>query len=222
LACADGKLYCEWQFNAKQAPVCKQGHMMSGPVSASMQGHTYWCCDNAETYGGKGCNSGLTDFGDALTAGHIKKFSCRQCDYDLCIKCAPMHTTKYTCTDPGINGQNNKPTTSVGICVHCNKPKDRHHAKGAISVKVYGLKNAQHLNGLTGRITVDLPNGRRVVQLENGEQKSLKPENLEVIGTFNEALIKLDISNNRIGAEQVKDLQCICMAGSIELDISRN
>jgi hypothetical protein len=54
---------------------------------------------------------------------------------------------------------------------------------GAISVKVYGLKKAQHLNGLTGRITDDLPNGRRVVQLENGEQKSLKPENLEVIGT---------------------------------------
>jgi hypothetical protein len=36
------------------------------------------------------------------------------------------------------------------------------------------------------------------------------------------ALIKLDISNNRILFKQVKDLQCICMAGGIELDISRN
>jgi hypothetical protein len=88
---------------------------------------------------------------------------------------------------------------------------------GAISAKVYELKNAQHLNGLAGRITDDLPNGRRVVQLENGEQKSLKPANLEVIGTGNGALIKLDISNNCIGAEQKGGVQRICVASGIDL-----
>jgi hypothetical protein len=31
------------------------------------------------------------------------------------------------------------------------------------------------------------------------------------------ALIKLDISSNRIGAEQEQDLQRICVAGGIEL-----
>jgi hypothetical protein len=65
-----------------------------------------------------------------------------------------------------------------------------HKDNGAISVKVHGLLNAQHLNGLTGRVKEDLPNGRRVVQLENGEQKSLKPANLEII-TGNGALSKL-------------------------------
>jgi hypothetical protein len=33
----------------------------------------------------------------------------------------------------------------------------------------------------------------------------------------NGALIKLDISSNHIGAEQERDLQCICVAGGIEL-----
>jgi hypothetical protein len=131
LVCADGKLYCEWQFNSKQAPVCKQGHIMSGPVERTRVGFSSnWCCDNAEKFGGKGCNSGLTDFGQA---GDIKRFTCRQCEYDLCIKCAPMHTTKYICTDPGINGQNDEPTASVGSCVHCNKLKDQHHDKGALT-----------------------------------------------------------------------------------------
>jgi hypothetical protein len=35
------------------------------------------------------------------------------------------------------------------------------------------------------------------------------------------ALIKLDISNNRIGAEQERGLQRICVAGGIELAIDK-
>jgi Leucine-rich repeat (LRR) protein len=37
----------------------------------------------------------------------------------------------------------------------------------------------------------------------------------------NEALIELDISNNRIGAEQKRGLQRICVAGGIEPYITR-
>jgi hypothetical protein len=31
-------------------------------------------------------------------------------------------------------------------------------------------------------------------------------------------LAKLDVSRNRIGAEQEENLQCICVAGGIELE----
>jgi hypothetical protein len=86
----------------------------------------------------------------------------------------------------------------------------------AIPVKVYGLKNAQHLNGLTGRIRDVLPNGRRVVQLENGEQKSLMPANLEIIAT---GLSTLDARNNGIPPAEKALLQGACDAKGVYLRV---
>jgi hypothetical protein len=99
---------------------------------------------------------------------------------------------------PGGKWGNEAPLDAkpIGIIAVANAIKDM----GAISVKVYGLQSAQHLNGLTGRIQEDLPNGRRVVQLENGEQKSLKPANLEII-TSNGTMTGLDLASNDLGVE---------------------
>lgn len=48
-------------------------------------------------------------------------------------------------------------------------------------VRLFGLKGAAHLNGMTGTCgDFDSDAGRWIVCLENGEQKSLKPENLAV------------------------------------------
>jgi hypothetical protein len=53
--------------------------------------------------------------------------------------------------------------------------------------------------------------------VETGEQKKLKRANLAGGKVNNGALIKLNISNNYIGAEQKGDLQRICLASGIDL-----
>jgi Ran GTPase-activating protein (RanGAP) involved in mRNA processing and transport len=62
------------------------------------------------------------------------------------------------------------------------------------------------------------------VQLENGEQKSLKPANLEVIATGNGAMTSLDVSDNQLGAEGTKLLVDALKGNQImmELNISSN
>ena len=48
-------------------------------------------------------------------------------------------------------------------------------ANGAVLAKIHGLKNAQHLNGLTGTVIKNFKNGRKGVCLANGEEKSEDP-----------------------------------------------
>ena len=86
---------------------------------------------------------------------------------------------------------------------------------GARVVKVKGLKNARHLNGLTGIVQETLANARRVVELDNGERKSFKSENLETLGTRG-ALRVLDISHNSVG-EAMWQIMRACRANDVKL-----
>jgi len=51
------------------------------------------------------------------------------------------------------------------------------------SVRLHGLKNAPELNGLHGTC-LSFENGRWRVQLQNGDVKDVKPENLRLINTY--------------------------------------
>jgi len=79
-------------------------------------------------------------------------------------------------------------------------------------VKVKGLKNAQHLNGLTGIVKEILANSRRVVELDNGENKSLKPENLETIGT-NGSLVTVTIDQCALPLQEIKTKSELDLSG---------
>ena len=87
---------------------------------------------------------------------------------------------------------------------------------GARVVKVKGLKNARNLNGLAGIVQETLANARRVVQLDNGERKSFKPENLETLDTRG-ALRVLDISHNNNIGEAMWKIMRACRPNNVKL-----
>jgi hypothetical protein len=102
-------------------------------------------------------------------------------------------------------------------CKHCGKPKAE-HGNGAmtslnLASNMIGSDGAKHVAGaIKVSVLLRLFWYQFHAHLTNGSTAVVChcPQDME-------ALIKLDISNNQIGAEQKRGLQRICVAGGIEL-----
>lgn len=105
----------------------------------------------------------------------------------LCSPCEPMQHTEFA-------GDLQPKAAGVDL------------RKGS-GVRLGGLKGAAHLNGMAGVCgDWDDAAGRWIVRLENGEQKSLKPENL----TVEEDMSDDTVSNLRMAADEESGFVSCC------------
>jgi hypothetical protein len=71
-------------------------------------------------------------------------------------------------------------------------------------VLIKDLKNAKHLNGLSGKVQRVLDNSNCKVLLANGESKSIKPANLEMQRAM---LLSADLSRRLVSEEYISDAE---------------
>jgi hypothetical protein len=69
--------------------VCVSNHPQH-PLQMNLMDSTGWACNGAALAGGdtSGCISGCTDFFQTMG---MKRFTCQQCDFDMCQSCVTTH-----------------------------------------------------------------------------------------------------------------------------------
>jgi hypothetical protein len=135
LSCEDGRCYHEWQLNPrfgarKQCQSCR-GNLQE--LSLAEVALKYGASED-KVLEGMGCDICSTAM-NSRNKWPVHHCASEDCDWDMCNECFDTPEYKYISTDPGIKGQEEDPGVQFDnvVCLHCNKPKDQHSNKGAMT-----------------------------------------------------------------------------------------
>jgi hypothetical protein len=129
LSCTDGKYYHDWQLN----PSFREGTLYAQEVMCPAH-HVTNSCAAQDVGTCDVCSAAVENYDDPI-------LECRLCNWWSCSSCnesaaLPKKEFKYISTAPDVKGQDEDPGVPLGngTCLHCNKPKGQHAAKGVLSV----------------------------------------------------------------------------------------
>lgn len=222
LVCADGKHYHEWRLNPLYRAQTLDGrwrsdHSSTGTVGVSAaltikDNHVNWA---------HGVSSQLVSSdGNVTLNGWVAVKDTQQ----LCFKMAGKKDItwtkqpefKFTSTSPDVADQNEDMPLVAGICQHCGQPKDQHRANGTLtSVNILnnyiGIQQAHNL----ATILKEHPTLKSLCgNTGNETELDISGKGIWVDGAImlapeivtNGALVKFDVSDNRLGAPGFKHL----------------
>jgi hypothetical protein len=219
LSCEDGKCYHEWQLNprfgaTKRCQSCR-GNLQE--LSLAEVALKYGASED-QVLQGMGCDICSTAM-NSHEKWPVHHCASEDCNWDMCKECFDIPEYKYISTDPDVKGQEKDPGVRFGnvVCLHCNKVKDQHSDKGAMSSLHVGMnsipeKEMKEIITIAMRkdsmkILCEVPIKDKTLTELDISGKDLGMEGALVVAEYldgNGALTSLNFSSNNLKAKGAK------------------